>query len=394
LEDYFPQLQKIGGPSLLFYNERHMLHTRKELIFHPHPITRYVEVPKDLRKNRVISCEPCTMQFLQQSILPLLMDRMERGSHGHIKFSSQRDHTDVMHKFLYECSTIDLSDASDMVSRRLVWNLLPHDWRKILFSLRSRFISDGNTTVPIRAFAPMGSALCFPIESLVHYALVVHFSEHHNAALSVYGDDIIVSRRNFNTVMSGLKKAGLIPNDRKCCSNGFFRETCGSDILIVNGVNGNWAYNVNVSYFRGNVFKLGIKDIPNLLVVSQALYSTGMHSTLSCFLHFVYATLLKRLPRSFSTVREGSQFHWPPSDVGVFRPASSRWNRRLQRLEVLTPLLSIKTKTIAPNEYEGLLASQKSDGMRTKVPYKPSRGKTRINCKWLASDSLGLSLSL
>jgi hypothetical protein len=185
LDNYYPQLDRAGGISLLFFNERHILHNRKELTFLPHPITRYVEVPKDLRKNRVISCEPCTMQYLQQSIVSLLMSRLNANSANCIKFVSQDEHTDVMLKASYACSTIDLSDASDMISRRLVWNILPNDWRELLFSLRSRFMSDGHSTIPIRSFAPMGSALCFPIESLVHYALVLHFSEKRNTHFSV-----------------------------------------------------------------------------------------------------------------------------------------------------------------------------------------------------------------
>lgn len=363
LENFYPQLFKVGGISLLYFNERHILHSRKELTFLPHPITRYVEVPKDLRKNRVISCEPCTMQFLQQSVVNLLMDRMHKNSHRRIKFISQDEHIDVMRKASYLCSTIDLSDASDMISRRLVWNILPPDWRDLLFALRSRFMSDGITTIPIRSFAPMGSALCFPIESLVHYALITHFSEHKNRHISVYGDDIIIDRRNYRTVMSGLVKAGLVPNDKKCCSNGFFRETCGTDILL-SGTDGDTVYDVSVSYFRGNLFKLGIKDIPNLQVVCRALHDTHMHKTKHCLMSYLYNTFLKRLPRRLITSREGSQYHWPPSDVLLFRPASTRWNRRFQREEVLASVLSIKTETSTPDNYEGLLASQCSDGMR------------------------------
>jgi hypothetical protein len=389
LEDFFFQMSAIGGFKLLFFNENHVLRSKKQLIFHSHPITRYVEVPKDIRKNRVISCEPCSMQYLQQSVLPLLMERLHTNSRGVIEFRSQERHTQHLHRGLYNCATIDLSDASDMVSRRLMWNILPHDWRVLLFALRSRFISDGLTTVPIRSFAPMGSALCFLIEALLHYLVVDRFSEKRNAYLSIYGDDIIISRHNFKYVMSGLKKSGLIPNDSKSCSAGFFRETCGTDLLLLGG-DGCTSFDVTVSYFRGNLMRLGVNDIPGCQVVARALHNTGMYSTRDAWMTILYDRLLHRVPHKFITYREGSQYHWPPTTVHTYRSASTRWNRRFQVEEVLTPMVSIKTLQVAPVDYEGMLATLRTDGMRAEVSYSPSRANARLKCRWLATSCLDM----
>jgi hypothetical protein len=133
---------------------------------------KVVLVPKTLKGPRVIAEEPCCMQYVQQGIRDVLYDLLEnknRFTSGHINF---RDQTVNQSLALASSSdgrlaTIDLSDASDRV---------PYDLALLMFqsnpevmeaidscrSLRA-VLPSGQVIGPLRKFASMGSALCFPV---------------------------------------------------------------------------------------------------------------------------------------------------------------------------------------------------------------------------------------
>jgi hypothetical protein len=104
--------------------------------------------------------------------------------------------------------------------------------------------------VKLHMFAPMGSAMCFPVESLVFWAIAtaaLHVQRglkyeditHHKAASSdffgclndvfVFGDDVIVPRKGCNFVCGLFEELGFKPNYQKTFSEGFYRESCGVD---------------------------------------------------------------------------------------------------------------------------------------------------------------------
>jgi hypothetical protein len=89
----------------------------------------------------------------------------------------------------------------------------------------------------MKKFAPMGSALCFPVESLLFFSLAVNVLVHHLgypldkacARVKVYGDDIIVGREDYAALLQYFPYVGLAFNEKKCCTSGSFRESCGMD---------------------------------------------------------------------------------------------------------------------------------------------------------------------
>lgn len=224
---WFRQLSPYFQLSDLFGDTAHDI----DFTVHRHPITRMCLVPKDVRGPRVISSEPNIMMRVQQGLKNYIQPRLERITE--MEFSSQMRHRALLYDDSY--SSLDLSDASDYVSRRLVWNLFPEPWRRILFAARSRFISSEGTLYPIRSFAPMGSALCFPVESIVHWAAVkaalLDCPHRKHDRFSVYGDDLIVPSFIAGTVMTALRHLGLSPNERKCFIARPFRESCGLDLF-------------------------------------------------------------------------------------------------------------------------------------------------------------------
>lgn len=188
-------------------------------------ITKIAEVPKSLKSKRIVSSEPANFMFAQLAVERYLSKEL------HLKFPQNVFLHDAMtHNKLLEdkefCS-IDLSDASDHISRRLVWCILPK-WREYLFSVRSSFarFPDGSI-VPLRTFAPMGSGVCFGVLTATCLGVC---SVCCTRPFHVYGDDIIVHKRDFISVSDMLTSIGLVVNREKSCSNGYYRESCGLEM--------------------------------------------------------------------------------------------------------------------------------------------------------------------
>jgi hypothetical protein len=221
---------------------------------HETPV-RVISVPKTQKTPRIIAIEPVCVQYTQQSIMEVLVDLLETHplTGGRINF---RDQTVNQQMALTSSSdrslaTIDLKDASDRVSSQLVWEMLSaHPGvRQAVFDCRSlRAEVPGHGIHTLARFASMGSALCFPIEAMLFYTIILSAitrSSGHRLTLKsllrasesvrVYGDDIIVPVGYVQDVWNELEWFNLRVNDRKTFVSGNFRESCGLDAY--SGVN-------------------------------------------------------------------------------------------------------------------------------------------------------------
>lgn len=210
---------------------------------------RVAIVPKTQKAPRIIAVEPVCNQYTQQSLLPLLVKIIEGGrySSGHVNFSDQG----INRMLAQESSrngkfaTMDLSEASDRVSAELVARMFRWypEFVGAIFSCRSRSASlpDGRT-IRLRKFASMGSALCFPIEAMVFYTIMVLCRLHRanlsitprncfkvSRSLYVYGDDLIIPADEVEAIAVYLELFDLKVNRAKTFGAGRFRESCGMD---------------------------------------------------------------------------------------------------------------------------------------------------------------------
>jgi hypothetical protein len=132
----------------------------------------------------------------------------------------------------YSCglSTLDLSAASDTISRELVYHLLPLDWAVFLDSLRSPETLVEGEWIRTEKFASMGNAFCFELETLIFWAICCSVVELLGSVgvVSVYGDDIIVPRESFEFVVECLNVCGFTVNAKKSFKDGYFFESCGN----------------------------------------------------------------------------------------------------------------------------------------------------------------------
>jgi hypothetical protein len=207
-------------------------------------------VPKTLKGPRIIAIEPCCMQYAQQGIRDWLYDQLEssRLTRGHVNFRDQSINQelalDASSTGLF--ATIDLSDASDRVPRELALEMFSShpDLRDAIEACRSDSaeLPDGRIVKPLRKFASMGSALCFPVEAMYFYTIcVMALLEAHNLPATprncfrvsrgvyVYGDDIVVPTTYATFVLSHLQKYHCKVNSKKTFLSGRFRESCGMD---------------------------------------------------------------------------------------------------------------------------------------------------------------------
>jgi len=193
--------------------------------------SRFLTVPKSAKTDRCIAAEPTGNGFLQQGVHSYLRRRLKR-------FGVNLDDQSINQSLARDAyrdglSTLDLSAASDSIASELVYHLLPLDWAMFLDSLRSpeTYLGGKNGEwVRTEKFASMGNAFCFELETLIFWALassVDEVSGSVHSRISVYGDDIIVPRVAYDSVVEILQVAGFSVNEKKSFKDGYFFESCG-----------------------------------------------------------------------------------------------------------------------------------------------------------------------
>lgn len=189
-------------------------------------------VPKTFKTYRSIASEPLLNGYLQKGIDLFFRKRLLQVGIDLSDQSANAEKARVgsMGGFNPYC-TIDLSSASDSLSRELVKELLPEDWFDLLDRTRSRFYKYKGKVYPYHKFVSMGNGFCFPLQTLIFAAAchaVCSQAESPDDFL-VYGDDIVVRQSEGLVVLELLRYIGFRNNPDKTFLTGPFRESCGSD---------------------------------------------------------------------------------------------------------------------------------------------------------------------
>jgi len=240
-------------------------------------------IPKNIKSMRTITMEPAGNMMLQQGVLGALERVLSQSwARRFVQLKDQTHNQDAAREgsLSGHLDTIDLSNASDSVSFELVRRVFPASVWKWLYLTRSQVtkLPDGAEYRPAK-FAPMGSAVCFPIQTMVYLSVVVlcyhrylygddtpvttdvlygeaplrtgrrnsvrELLRHINtgpehtisnlATIRVYGDDIICDSRVTEKVIEMLTTLGFEVNTEKSFTGDtYFRESCGGHYL--NGI--------------------------------------------------------------------------------------------------------------------------------------------------------------
>jgi hypothetical protein len=226
-----------------------------------HSSSRIKDVPKTVFVSRLICMEPPGYMWAQQGVMSILMKIIDNSLAG--RFIRINDQTRNQQFAVYgswsnNVDTTDLSRASDSVKVDLVKLIFPRAIKYLLLSTRSSSVKlfDG-TYRKVDKFAPMGSALCFPVQcmtflgiALVSYietfaqseliysdpnlirsfirAIQVHPGMGGMESICVYGDDIITDSRVTPILHDNLKALGFTVNkDKSFTASQSVRESCG-----------------------------------------------------------------------------------------------------------------------------------------------------------------------
>jgi hypothetical protein len=297
-------------------------------------VARLVAVPKDSRGPRLICVHPKEAIWIQQGCRRLLeraITSPKSQAHGRINFSDQK----VNGRLALESSrsrefcTLDLKEASDRISCELVRSLFgdyAYSWLSCSRATSVRLLDD--RVMPLRKWAPMGNALCFPVQSLLFYSIVrsgirCHYGENCNEVY-VFGDDIIFPVKYYDGALNALIRSGLVPNVTKTFRHGFFRESCGVDAYCGKDVTPHRLKKIDVDSVSGAM---------SVCTLAKALRVDGYRLT-SDYLYRSVSKCHGRLPLSNNHNTQGLHRY---EDVGLdvllkYEP-TVRFNRKIHRWE-------------------------------------------------------------
>lgn len=199
---------------------------------------RVTTVPKDYRRDRTIAIEPDWNTFYQHGVGRLIRKRLNRV--GLLLPTAQEHHARLaqLGSANGSLATLDMSSASDTICLALVEALLPEDWLRVVYDLRSEYPEVNGVRGPAYAkVSSMGNGFTFELETLLFFALTAAACgigtlrefrlRGGTEVVSVYGDDIICPARHAEEVLGALQVFGFIPNADKSFWKGPFRESCG-----------------------------------------------------------------------------------------------------------------------------------------------------------------------
>lgn len=186
-------------------------------------------------------------------------------------------------------ATIDLQNASDTVTRELVRLLLPNDWYEFLDNIRTHSVAveKGAQPVVLERFSAMGNGFTFELESLVFYAIAHATRRHTDGAkagiISVYGDDIIVSKSFAVETVRNLEALGFTVNVDKTFLTGRFYESCGKHYF--DGVDVTPVYQKEKLHLwdNGRVDNPSLVRGANRILKLATLFGLGLYCDTRCY---------------------------------------------------------------------------------------------------------------
>jgi hypothetical protein len=304
--------------------KHHKKEAKRPLEKYDTPTSRFKFVPKTNQKARGICIEENEIQWLQQALRLALVRRLESHplTKGRVNFTSQQINRDMalISSQTGQHATLDMSSASDRISRKLVsylfskTQILDHILACSTETIKLPEIKGFNfiDELPINKIAPMGSAICFPIMAVTHFALIKAILEFSvvphelNSDIYVYGDDIIVPTECVDAIYSYLPLYGMRFNEEKSFSQSRFRESCG-----LHAYDG---FEITPTRFKIAYENLRLSDVPGILRLEEAFYNKGFRRTAELLRIQVQRCCLNKGIQSFYPVPTSSQL------LGFYRP--------------------------------------------------------------------------
>lgn len=204
-------------------------------------------VRKDARTDRVITVEPPFNKAIQNGLGDHLRGCLKRIGCDLSQQAARNSELARIGSVTGGIATLDLSNASGLLSYELVAHLWPIDWMEALDAVRSAYTSFEDVQFTMQAYAGMGNGTTFPVESITFLAITQAVVDYLGiqGVVAVYGDDIICPTEAVPLLVTVLSALGLEVNETKSFAKGPFRESCGRDWYT--------GYDVRPVFVRGNL---------------------------------------------------------------------------------------------------------------------------------------------
>lgn len=185
---------------------------------------RFSTVPKNNLVDRPICVEPVANILTQRRVgLGIRASLQKIGVDLNVTAMLHRDVISIP-----RYATIDLKNASDRISIRLVKYLLPSRVYQVIEQSRSEMtLGLDDQFYLINKISSMGNGFTFELMSLILYALC----RSHTSDCSVFGDDIVVPNDVAPEVIKDLENGGFVVNMKKTHINDTYRESCGAHFI-------------------------------------------------------------------------------------------------------------------------------------------------------------------
>ncbi len=226
---------------------------------------RLIAVPKTQKAPRLIACEPNEHQWIQQLVRNQLERRIQKTSlRNSVSFRSQEPNRlrAMQGSIDGSYASVDLSSASDRLTCWTVERAFRTNTSILerLHACRTRWVKSELSSLTrftrLKKFGPMGSAVTFPVQSIVYacvgIAAIILSDGRKVTSTSIdkashqvtcFGDDILLPVHALPVLVELLTSLGLKVNTDKTFSKGNFRESCGIDCML--GVDLTPAYLLN-----------------------------------------------------------------------------------------------------------------------------------------------------
>jgi hypothetical protein len=328
------------------------------------PQSNLIAVPKTMKGPRLIASEPTCHQWIQQGIRNYVYREVHRSWLGNmITFNDQEPSRTLALQSSLDgtMATIDLKSASDRLSCALVERIFRSSPLLLasMAACRTRFLSNKidkamPALIKLRKFSTQGSALTFPIQSVVFAILCLGVGKYLHPKESllnlsrrvrVFGDDLIVPGSWEPMVEELLHTLHLRVNQTKTHKEGNFRESCGMDAFA--------GYDVTPPYVLASPVETDPASVASSVAVSNNLFKKGFWRTAEWLEKLMPRRMSERLP----TVSMRSGVFARQSFVGNQLPKNTkfRWNEALHKREYLCLGIFAKAKVERTDTASNLL---------------------------------------
>jgi len=318
-------------------------------------------VPKNAKTYRSICTEPGLNTVVQAGYGAWMAKRLAAFGID-IRDQTVNQHRAMEGSLTGALATLDLSSASDTVSREIVYELLPLDWASALNRARSsNVLLPGGRVIRQEKFSSMGNGFTFPLETLIFWGLAAACCRSDSDA-TVYGDDIIIPSDRYALLVEVLVAVGFKVNLAKSYHRGPFRESCGKD------------------YFRGHdvrpFYPRGWMSTQSLFVLHNFYVRQGDTERAARVLNRIHPALCIYGPDGFGDGhllgvhprRRPSKYTsrgWSGYFFDTYVTRQSKDNIPLARGEYVVPLYSIYRRSAEDWEYAKLPTKQSSVTLST-----------------------------